>query len=118
MSDFMPTIAVTGEQVRGARAMLRLDQKEFAALVHLTLGRVQKMERTRGPIVAAEGVLKAMCSALEEAGIEFIDAGPYEGIGGPGVRLAGLPEVAAEIVDLETAAEEAVVDPRIIPKAS
>ena len=86
--------------------MLRLSQKEFAALTHVTVGTIRRMERTRGPVVAAEGIIKAMCGALETAGIEFIDAGPYEGIGGPGVRLAGLPEPVADVIDIETAAEE------------
>ena len=86
--------------------MLRLDQKQFAALTHVPVGTVRRFERNPGPIVAADGVIEAVCHALETAGVELIDAGTYRGIGGPGVRLNGMPVVPSDIIDLENAAEE------------
>jgi DNA-binding transcriptional regulator YiaG len=47
MTDFLPTQIITGEQIRAARAMLRLDQKQFASLTHLTTGAVHHLERTQ-----------------------------------------------------------------------
>jgi len=110
MSQIIPNRIITGEQIRGARAMLRLDQKQFAALTHVSVGAIRRFERNPGPIVAADGVIEAVCQALETAGIEFIDAGTYQGIGGPGVRLNGVPLVPGDVIDMESAAEEAAAD--------
>ena len=107
MSEQFHMKAITGEQLRAARAMLRLDQKQFAVLTHLTLSAIRRMERSRGPIAAAPGMIEALRHALEAAGVEIIDAGPYTGIGGPGVRLKGEP-VAADVIDFEQEAEERI----------
>lgn len=109
MAEGFPMTTITGEQLRAARAMLRLDQKQFAALTHMTLGAIRRLERSRGPVAAAPGVIEALRQALEAAGVEIIDAGPYTGIGGPGLRLRGEP-VAADVIDLETEVEERAPD--------
>jgi transcriptional regulator with XRE-family HTH domain len=106
MSDFIPEKIITGEQIKGARAMLRLDQKQFAALTHITVGAVKRIERTRGPITLAAGMLEAVRAALEAAGLEMIDAGHYEATGGPGIRFAGQPVAGGEVIDLDEAVEE------------
>lgn len=117
MSDIIPTKIITGEQIKGARAMLRLDQAQFSALTHLSVSTIRRLERTRGPVITGEGAVKALCEALEQAGIELIDAGHYEGIGGPGIRLAGAPDVVTEEIDFETAAEELEADKPAVPGA-
>lgn len=121
MSDMIPELIITGEQIRAARAMLRLDQRAFAALIHVTLGAVRRMERTRGPIVAAEGVLKALAAALDDAGIILIEPGHYEGVAGPGVRFASEPAPVAEVIDLDQTKAEADPErdePPAVPDAS
>lgn len=96
--------------------MLRLDQKQFAALTHLTLGAIRRMERSRGPVAAAPGVIEALRHALEAAGVEIIDAGHYTGIGGPGVRLKGEPVAADDVIDFEEAAEERPLEQPAVSK--
>ncbi|MDX1400857.1 MAG: hypothetical protein R3245_02955 [Kiloniellales bacterium] len=106
MSLLISDKIITGEQIKGARAMLRLDQKQFSALIHVTVGAVQRMEKTRGPLKLNAGLLEAVSSALEAAGLELIDAGHFEGTGGPGIRFAGQPVAGGDIIDFEDAAEE------------
>lgn len=91
-----------GEQIRAARALLRLNQLQLAELAHVNLGAVRRLERTRGPVTLSEPIVAAVRSALEAAGISFIDPGPYSGVGGPGVRLDGDVILEDKIVELET----------------
>jgi transcriptional regulator with XRE-family HTH domain len=72
---------ITGEQVRAARAMLRIEQKELAERSGVSLDTIKRIERTRGPIGAYAATVDKIERALEIAGIEFIDGGQ------PGVRL-------------------------------
>ena len=96
---------ITGEQIRAARAMLRLDQRQFATQARIAVSTVQRLERARGPVIASTTILDALRRTLEEAGVIFIDAGDYSGIGGPGIRLKGEPVASDVILDLETTAE-------------
>lgn len=82
-------LLITAGQLRAARTMLRLDQQQFATLVHISLSTVQRLERSRGPLKASPVILQAIRISLEAAGIELIDSGPYSGQGGPGLRLKG-----------------------------
>lgn len=103
--------------------MLRLDQQGFASLTHLAVGAVRRLEKKQGPIVAAPGVIEAVRIALEGAGIELIEPGAYEGVGGPGLRLKGAAAAAADdVIDFEEAVEELKAaeahDEQIVPDAS
>lgn len=118
MTDLLPTAILTGEQLRAARAMLRLDQKQFAALAHVTVGVIRRMERSRGPIIAAPELLEAIRIAIDEAGIEFIQPGHFEGVGGPGLRMKAELVVANDIVDIHTASEELALKDKLAPEAS
>ena len=72
---------ITASQCRSARALLDMTQPELASASKLGLSTVVDFERSRRPVSAqAIDVIK---SALERAGIEFIE----ENGGGPGVRL-------------------------------
>jgi len=105
MTDFMPEIIITGEQIKAARAMLRLDQKRFSELCHVSYAMIRRMEKTNGPISTDSAILKAMEYTLESVGIELISAGYYEGNGGPGIRMKGEPVISNEVVDLAEASE-------------
>ncbi len=74
---------ITPSQVKGARAMLGLSQRELAVLAGVGLATVQRLELTARVRGAAETLWKIQ-TALEEAGVEFI---PADETKGPGVRL-------------------------------
>ncbi|MEW9808720.1 helix-turn-helix domain-containing protein [Mesorhizobium marinum] len=73
---------LTPEQIRGARAMLGLTQAELAKLAGLSTTGLNNIEK--GSADPKASTLRAIQSALESAGIQFI----AENGGGPGVRLA------------------------------
>jgi predicted transcriptional regulator len=74
---------LTSEQIRGARAMLRVEQSDLAARAGVSLETIKRIERKPGKVSAMAATLDAIRRALESAGVEFI---PENG-GGPGVRL-------------------------------
>ena len=74
---------LTAKQVKAARVLLDMDQKQLAAASELSLPTIQRMEASKGSVRGiAENVWKLQ-KALEDAGVAFIEA---DG-GGPGVRL-------------------------------
>ena len=85
--------------------MLRLDQRQFATLVGAAVTTVQRLERARGPVITSTAVLDALRRTLEDAGVIFIDAGEVSAVGGPGVRLRGVPVARDVIMNLEMSAE-------------
>jgi transcriptional regulator with XRE-family HTH domain len=74
---------ITAPQIKGARAMLGLSQRELAELASVGLATVQRIELTAEIRGAAETIWKIQ-KALEAAGVEFI---PGDEQRGPGVRL-------------------------------
>ncbi|CAH1653296.1 Transcriptional regulator [Hyphomicrobiales bacterium] len=77
----------TSEQLRAARAVLRWEQSRLAQESGVSVPTIKRMESQTGPLTANRPTIAAIRQALETAGIEFVDAGPYSGDGGPGVRL-------------------------------
>jgi transcriptional regulator with XRE-family HTH domain len=73
---------LTSEQIRAARAMLRIEQRELADKSGVSLETVKRIERTPGPISAYAATVDKLRRALESAGIEFSDGDA------PGVRLS------------------------------
>lgn len=92
---------ITGEQIKAARAMLRLTQRQFAEMVHVTPGLVRRLEGIRGPIVTTPAILAVIKEALTAAGLELIDSGHYGGIGGPGIRLTGEVAQGGRMIETE-----------------
>ena len=74
---------LTGEQIRAARALLRLDQAELAHQSGTSLPTIKRLEKMDGVVASQIRTVQAIINALEAAGVEFI---PENG-GGPGVRL-------------------------------
>jgi transcriptional regulator with XRE-family HTH domain len=72
---------LTSEQIRAARAMLRIEQRELADKSGVSLETIKRIERTPGPISAYTGTVDKLRRALESAGIEFSEGDQ------PGVRL-------------------------------
>ena len=77
---------ISPAQCRSARALLDMTQTQLATAASLGLSTVVDFERGRRQ-VSSEAIV-AMRKALQNAGIEFIEANG----GGPGVRLRRLQQ--------------------------
>ena len=78
---------ITANQLRAARALLNIDQREAAGLTGLSVPTIQRMEASDGVIRGNVDSLMKLISALEGAGIELINEGTSSLTGGRGVRL-------------------------------
>jgi transcriptional regulator with XRE-family HTH domain len=78
---------ITAGQLRAARALLAIDQRELAALSGLAVPTIQRMEASDGVIRGTVDSLMKLIAALDAAGIELIAEGTISEGGGRGVRL-------------------------------
>lgn len=78
---------ITGTQMRAARALLAIDQRELAQRSSLSLPTIQRMESSDGLIRGNVDSLMKLVDALAAAGIELIGEGAASQSGGRGVRL-------------------------------
>jgi transcriptional regulator with XRE-family HTH domain len=78
---------ITANQLKAARALLNIDQRQTADLASLSVPTIQRMESSDGVIRANVDSLMKLVSALENAGIELINPGVTSSSGGRGVRL-------------------------------
>jgi transcriptional regulator with XRE-family HTH domain len=78
---------ITSQQMRAARALLGLDQRQLAELAGLSLPTIQRMEASEGQVRGIVDTLVKVITALERAGIELLgENAPSTGVG-RGVRL-------------------------------
>jgi transcriptional regulator with XRE-family HTH domain len=82
---------ITASQLRAARALLGIDQREIAALSGLSLPTIQRMEASDGVIRGNVDSLMKLVGALDAAGIELISDNAISTGGGRGVRFKGPP---------------------------
>jgi transcriptional regulator with XRE-family HTH domain len=87
-----PTLVLSSELIRAARALLRWDQRDLANASSVSLPTVKRLESRPGAMAAHMSTVTLLRKALEAAGIEFID----ENGGGPGVRLRKRQQKKAE----------------------
>lgn len=78
---------ISAAQLRAARALAGLDQKQLADLSGLSAPTIQRMEASEGVIRGNVDSLMKLIAALDAAGIELIGDGAASGSGGRGVRL-------------------------------
>jgi len=78
---------ITSQQMRAARALLGIDQRQLAELAGLSLPTIQRMEASEGQVRGVVDTLVKVISALESAGIEIIGENAASGGIGRGVRL-------------------------------
>ncbi len=78
---------ITAHQLKAARALLNIDQRQAAGLTGLSVPTIQRMEASDGVIRGNVDSLMKLISALERAGIELINEGASSLTGGRGVRL-------------------------------
>nr|WP_287203521.1 transcriptional regulator [Mesorhizobium sp.] len=83
----MNVSALTSEQVRAARALIRWEQRDLATASMVSLPSIKRLETQIGPLAAQERTVAAIRTALEAAGVIFVD----ENGEGPGVRLKKSP---------------------------
>ena len=81
------TAMITSNQLRAARALLNIDQRETAELADLSVPTIQRMEASDGVIRGNVDSLMKLVAALDGAGIELINPGSTSVTGGRGVRL-------------------------------
>ncbi len=78
---------ITSAQMRAARALLRLDQRQLAQRCGLSLPTIQRMEASEGVVRGNVDSLMKLVDALAANGIELISDGATSNAGGRGVRL-------------------------------
>ena len=78
---------ITSAQLRAARALLGIDQRELAQRCGLSLPTIQRMEASDGVIRGNVDSLMKLVEALGSGGIELISEGAASPSGGRGVRL-------------------------------
>jgi transcriptional regulator with XRE-family HTH domain len=92
---FLPYRCIlTAEQLRAARAMLRMDQSALAVASGVSVETIKRLEGMEGHLSEVRvATINAISATLESAGIEFID----ENGGGAGVRLKKSSETVADL---------------------
>lgn len=82
---------LSAQQLRAARALLGLDQRQLAGLAGLSVPTIQRMEASDGVIRGNVDSLMKLVAALDAAGAELIGEGSVSAGGGRGVRLKSTP---------------------------
>ena len=82
---------ITSGQLRAARALLGIDQREMAQRCGLSLPTIQRMEASDGVVRGNVDSLMKLVDALTAGGIELIGEGASSTGGGRGVRLKSAP---------------------------
>jgi len=82
---------ITAPQMRAARALLGIDQRQLAALAGISLPTVQRMEASQGNVRGVVDSLTKVVEALDRAGVDLIGEGSVSREGGRGVRLKSAP---------------------------
>jgi transcriptional regulator with XRE-family HTH domain len=78
---------ITAAQIRAARALLGMDQRQLAEAAGLSLPTIQRMEASDGQVRGNVDSLMKMIDAIERGGVELIADGTASPEGGRGVRL-------------------------------
>ena len=78
---------ITASQLRAARALASIDQRQLAELAGLSLPTIQRMEASDGVIRGNVDSLTKLIAALDAVGIELIGENTVSHGGGRGVRL-------------------------------
>jgi transcriptional regulator with XRE-family HTH domain len=78
---------ISAPQLRAARALLGLDQRQLADLASLSVPTIQRMEASEGVIRGNVDSLMKLIAAIDAAGVELIAEGAASRDGGRGVRL-------------------------------
>ncbi|GAB1583493.1 MULTISPECIES: helix-turn-helix transcriptional regulator [Phyllobacteriaceae] len=83
---------ITAAQMRAARALLGIDQRQLAELAGVSVPTIQRMEASQGNVRGVIDSLTKIVEALDRAGIELIGENAVSSGGGRGVRLKQPPQ--------------------------
>ncbi len=78
---------ITGAQLKAARALLGINQRQLADISGLSVPTIQRMEASDDVVRGNVDSLMKVVEALENAGVEVIRIDAVSGAGGRGVRL-------------------------------
>jgi transcriptional regulator with XRE-family HTH domain len=78
---------ITAAQLKAARALIGVDQRQLAQASGLSLPTIQRMEASNGTIRGNVDSLMKLIGGLDALGIELINEGTESAGGGRGVRL-------------------------------
>jgi transcriptional regulator with XRE-family HTH domain len=78
---------ITSAQLRAARGLLGIDQRELADLAGLSVPTIQRMEASNGVIRGNVDSMMKLMTALDVAGVELIAEDAASRATGRGVRL-------------------------------
>lgn len=87
----------TREQIKAARALLRMEQEELARRAGVSVTTIRRLEAASGEYPVAEATAGEVQMALQEAGVEFIH---------DGVRLISRKPDRSLLEDLRAIAKE------------
>ena len=78
---------ITSAQMRAARALLGIDQRQLAEMAGVSLPTIQRMEASEGTVRGVIESLTKVVDALDRAGVALIGDNAVSDRGGRGVRL-------------------------------
>jgi transcriptional regulator with XRE-family HTH domain len=78
---------LTGAQLKAARALLGINQRQLADISGLSLPTIQRMEASDDVVRGNVDSLMKVVEALETTGVEIIGSDAVSSAGGRGVRL-------------------------------
>ncbi len=78
---------ITAAQMRAARALAGVDQRQLAKLAGVSLPTIQRMEASTGNVRGLVETLTRVVTALDTAGVELIGESAPSAGSGRGVRL-------------------------------
>ena len=93
---------ITSGQMRAARVLLGIDQRELASLSGLSVPTIQRMEASETVVRGNVDSLVKLIAALDAAGIEIINEGAVSHSQGRGVRLKASSASAERAADAQS----------------
>ena len=80
-------LVITAAQIRAARALLGIDQRQLAKMAGFSVPTIQRMKSRDANVHGVIDTLTKLVEALDRAGIELIGENAVSSGGGRGVRL-------------------------------
>ena len=83
---------ITSGQLKAARALLGIGQRQLAEVAGVSVPTIQRMENSNGQVRGNVESLVKIVAALERCGLELIAENAVSAGGGRGVRLKQTPD--------------------------